>query len=74
MREQHLQSHRAVRRVYDDPGKELPDTPVFCLIGGALKKVSSDLEGPNGLAFSPDQKHLYVANWDKRHYTRGPRR
>ena len=22
------------------------------------------MEGPNGLAFSPDEKHLYVGNWD----------
>ena len=24
----------------------------------------SDLEGPNGLAFSPDERFLYVGNWD----------
>jgi gluconolactonase len=27
---------------------------------GALSVVVSDLQGPNGLAFSPDQSHLYV--------------
>jgi gluconolactonase len=26
--------------------------------------VSNDLSGPNGLAFSPDEKFLYVDNWD----------
>jgi len=26
--------------------------------------VSKDLNGPNGLAFSPDEKNLYVGNWD----------
>lgn len=51
-------------KFHDDPRKELPDTPVFCLYKGKLKKVSSDLTGPNGLAFSPDEKHLYVTNWD----------
>jgi gluconolactonase len=53
-------------RVYDDPGKELPYSGVFCLARGALRLVSADLEGPNGLAFSPDEKHLYVANWDEK--------
>jgi gluconolactonase len=23
----------------------------------------TDLEGPNGLAFSPDERYLYVGNW-----------
>jgi gluconolactonase len=26
--------------------------------------VSKDLKGPNGIAFSPDEKYLYVGNWD----------
>jgi gluconolactonase len=26
--------------------------------------VSTDLKGPNGIAFSPDEKYLYVGNWD----------
>jgi gluconolactonase len=48
----------------DDPRKELPFSGVFCLIGGELKLVSTDLAGPNGLAFSPDERYLYVGNWD----------
>ncbi|NUM54117.1 MAG: SMP-30/gluconolactonase/LRE family protein [Candidatus Hydrogenedentes bacterium] len=52
-------------KFYDDPKKELPNTPVFCLINGELKEVVSDLRGPNGVAFSPDEKYLYVANWDE---------
>ena len=51
-------------RFFDDPGKELPYSGVFCLIDGQLKLVSTDLNGPNGLAFSPDEKYLYVDNWD----------
>lgn len=51
-------------KVFDDPGKELAFSGVFCLIGGELKLVSTDLSGPNGLAFSPDEKSLYVGNWD----------
>jgi gluconolactonase len=49
---------------FDDPRKELPFSGVFCLIHGELKLVISDLTGPNGLAFSPAEKYLYVDNWD----------
>ena len=51
-------------KVFDDPRKELPFSGVFCLANGELKLVSTDLAGPNGLALSPDEKHLYVGNWD----------
>jgi gluconolactonase len=51
-------------KFFDDPRKELPYSGVFCLINGQLKLVSKDLSGPNGLAFSPDQKFFYVDNWD----------
>jgi gluconolactonase len=48
-----------------DPAKELPDSPVLCRDGeGRLHAVARDLRGPNGLAFSPDERFLYVANWD----------
>jgi gluconolactonase len=26
--------------------------------------VTDGLQGPNGLAFSPDERYLYVGNWD----------
>jgi gluconolactonase len=26
--------------------------------------VADDLSGPNGIAFSPDERFLYVSNWD----------
>ena len=51
-------------KFFDDPRKELPYSGVFCLLNGQLKLVSTDLDGPNGLAFSPDEKFLYVDNWD----------
>ena len=51
-------------RFADDPRKELPYSGVFCLIDGTLTLVSTDLAGPNGLAFSPDERYLYVGNWD----------
>ena len=51
-------------KFFDDPRKELPFSGVYCLIRGELKLVSTDLTGPNGLAFSPDEKYLYVDDWD----------
>jgi gluconolactonase len=51
-------------KFYDDPRKELPYSGVFCLRDGKLQLVSTDLKGPNGTAFSPDEKYLYVGNWD----------
>ena len=37
---------------------------MFALYQGQLKLVSADLKGPNGIAFSPDERYLYVGNWD----------
>jgi gluconolactonase len=51
-------------KFYDDPRKELPYSGVFALHKGQLKLLSTDLKGPNGIAFSPDEKYLYVGNWD----------
>jgi gluconolactonase len=51
-------------KVFEDPRKELPFSGVFCLINGELKLVTTDLDGPNGLAFSPDERFLYIDNWD----------
>ncbi|MEK6701453.1 MAG: SMP-30/gluconolactonase/LRE family protein [Planctomycetota bacterium] len=53
-------------KVFDDPHKELATSGVFCLRDGTLSVVSTDLKGPNGLAFSPDEKYLYVDNWDEK--------
>ena len=53
-------------KFFDDPRKELPFSGVFAVHKGALKLVSTDLAGPNGIAFSPDEKNLYVTNWDER--------
>ncbi len=48
----------------DDPRKELPFAGVYALVGGRLKLLTKELGGPNGIAFSPDEKTLYVGNWD----------
>jgi len=49
---------------FEDPDKELPFSGVFRVKDGRVTLESDELEGPNGLAFSPDERHLYVGNWD----------
>jgi len=39
---------------------------VFRVANGRIQLLTTDLKGPNGLAFSPDEKYLYVDNWDER--------
>jgi gluconolactonase len=51
----------------DDPQKELNFNGVFRLKDGKLQAVIRDLTRPNGIAFSPDQKTLYIANSDEKH-------
>ncbi|MCI0402811.1 MAG: SMP-30/gluconolactonase/LRE family protein, partial [Acidobacteria bacterium] len=51
-------------KFFDDPRKELPYSGVFSIYNGKLQLVSKDLTGPNGIAFAPDEKSLYVSNWD----------
>jgi gluconolactonase len=51
-------------KAFDDPRKELPYSGVYCVKDGQVKLVSTDLDAPNGLAFSPDEKRLYVNNWN----------
>jgi gluconolactonase len=51
---------------FADPKKELGFSGVFAVRGGTVTLVTDELEGPNGLAFSPDERHLYVGNWDPR--------
>jgi sugar lactone lactonase YvrE len=49
---------------FDDPAKELPFSGVFKARDGVVTLVTDELAGPNGLAFSPDERYLYVGNWD----------
>lgn len=57
---------------FSDKGKELDYSGVFMIKDGKTIVVSKDLGGPNGLAFSPDEKYFYVTNWDIRdiHHTK----
>jgi gluconolactonase len=50
--------------VYDDPDRELAFSGVFRARDGEVTLVTDELAGPNGLAFSPDERYLYVGNWD----------
>jgi gluconolactonase len=52
-------------KVFSDPRKELPYSGVYVVRDGVVRLLTSELSGPNGLAFSPDEKHLYVGNWDE---------
>ncbi len=47
-----------------DLKKELPFSGVFRVKDGDVTLVAADLDGPNGIALSPDERHLYVGNWD----------
>lgn len=48
---------------FDDEEKELPFQGVFRLTpGGELTALITDLRSPNGIAFSPDERTLYVSN------------
>ncbi|WP_438752337.1 SMP-30/gluconolactonase/LRE family protein [Pararhizobium sp. O133] len=40
---------------------------------GTITKVADDFEKPNGLAFSPDERHLYIADTGASHLENGPR-
>jgi gluconolactonase len=48
-----------------DPDRELDFSGVFRVSpDGAVTLIDDSLEGPNGIAFSPDERTLYVGNWD----------
>jgi len=51
-------------KFHDDPRRELPFEGVFSVFKGKVQLVSKDFHGPNGIAFSPDEKYLYVGNWE----------
>jgi gluconolactonase len=51
-------------RTFDDPAKELPFSGVYRVADGEVTLLTKELSGPNGIAFSPDERYLYVDNWD----------
>src|SRR5689334_13257921 len=52
-------------KFFKDPRKELPFSGVYSLRNGKLQLVGKELTGPNGIALSPDEKYLYVGDWDE---------
>lgn len=53
----------------DDPRKELDFSGVYSLHKGRLNLLTREFTGPNGIALSPDEKYLYVGNWDDKRKT-----
>jgi gluconolactonase len=53
-------------RFFDDPRKALPFSGVYRSRDGELTLLDASLSGPNGIAFSPDERWLYVGNWDEK--------
>ncbi len=51
----------------DDPTKEIPFNGVFRYADGKLTPLIRDMTRPNGIAFSPNEKYLYVSNSDDKH-------
>ncbi len=51
-------------QAFNDKRKELNFSGVYRIKNGNTELLSTDLKGPNGIAFSPDEKYLYVSNWD----------
>jgi len=52
-------------KAFDDPAKELDFSGVYRLsTSGQLSLLTRDIKAPNGIAFSPDEKTLYVSNAD----------
>jgi gluconolactonase len=50
---------------WDDPARELDFCGVYRVTpAGEITLLTKDMSRPNGLAFSPDEKTLYVANSD----------
>jgi gluconolactonase len=47
-----------------DPRKELAFSGVYLLKASGLRLLTTEFTGPNGIALSPDERHLYVGNWD----------
>jgi gluconolactonase len=52
-------------KAFIDRRKELGFSGVYSIYKGKLQLISKDFTGPNGIAFSPDEKYLYVGNWPR---------
>jgi gluconolactonase len=59
-----------LRGMDKDPRKELSFNGVYLLKNGKLQLLNQDMPLPNGIAFSPDEKFLYVNDSIKQTITR----
>ena len=59
-----------LRKGGEDPKKELPFSGVYRWANGKLQLLNKDFMAPNGIAFSPDEKYLYVNDSASRAYWR----
>jgi len=61
-------------QTFTDPRRELPFSGVFRVHEDQVVLLTDELTGPTGLAFSPDEKYLYVGNrdWQKKVLMRYP--
>ena len=59
-----------LRKVDQDPKKELPFEGVYRWANGKLQLLNKDFKAPNGIAFSPDEKYLYVNDSASKTYWR----
>ncbi len=53
-------------RAANNPTMDLPTPAVFLIKDGSVKMLLNDYRVPNGLAFSPDEKILYVNDTQRR--------
>jgi gluconolactonase len=59
-----------LRKAGDDPKKELPFEGVYRWSNGKVQLLNKDFKAPNGIAFSPDEKYLYVDDSASKTYWR----
>ena len=53
-------------KLEQDRRREQPHAGIYRVVKGDVQLLSTELKGPNGIAFSPDERVLYAANWDER--------
>ena len=51
-------------KAFADSRKQLAFSGVYKVSAGKVTLLTRELQGPNGIAFSPDEHWLYVDNWD----------
>ncbi len=60
-------------KTFDDPARELPFAGVYRLAkDGKLTLLTDENRAPNGIAFSPDEKTLYVDDSERKIWTAYP--